>query len=607
MPRRHLLPLFLLAWPLTAFPQQTPATAAEAERFMARVEHTLDSLSTKTSRAEWVAANFITEDTEALSADAQLVYNLAVRRFATDARRFERLELPAELRRKFRLLKLSLTAPPPPDPRAAAELAGITTSMDADYGKGSWCRPAGSGGDKCLKIDDVERILRESRDPEELRAAWEGWHRVGAPMRERYTRFVELANTGARGLGFADVGEMWRSGYDMPPAEFQRETERLWTQLRPLYVALHAYVRGRLVQRYGAKVVPPDGLIPAHLLGNLWAQDWTELLPLLVEDSTALAAFDLTGLLVAKKVDAVQMVRFGEEFYTSLGLQALPATFWKRSLIVRPRDREVVCHPSAWSIDSRNDVRIKMCIEPTAADFVTVHHELGHDYYYLAYQRQPYLFQSGANDGFHEAVGDAVALAITPEYLRKIGLLETVPSAAKDTLLLLARALDKVVFLPFASLVDRWRWDVFSGATPPARYNESWWALKARYQGVAPPAPRSERDFDPAAKYHVASNTPYARYFLAYVLEFQFYRAMCRAAGQTGPLHRCSFFGSKEAGKKLQAMLGAGASRPWQETLKEMTGESGLDAGALLEYFAPLKAWLDRQNQGKPLGWAAGR
>ncbi|HYC30810.1 MAG TPA: M2 family metallopeptidase [Gemmatimonadales bacterium] len=605
--RSLLLLLLLLPFPLAAaWSQERPATAADAQRYMAGVERALDSLSIESSRAQWVAANFITEDTEALSAAAQLAYNLAVRRFAADARRFERLDLPADLRRKFRLLKLSVPAPSPADPAGAAELARLTTSMEGDYGKGSWCRPARSGGEECLQIDDIERILGESREPEELRAAWEGWHRVGAPMRQRYTRFVELANEGARGLGFADAGEMWRSGYDMPPAEFTRETERLWTQLRPLYLSLHAYVRARLVERYGPDVVPPHGLIPAHLLGNLWAQDWTTLLPLLVPDTADLAVLDVTKLLEAKKVDATAMVRYGEGFYTSLGLEPLPETFWKRSLIVKPRDREVVCHASAWNIDNERDVRIKMCTEPTATDFVTVHHELGHNYYSLAYNRQPYLFQGGANDGFHEAIGDAVALAITPEYLRKVGLLETVPSAAKDTLLLLTRALDKVVFLPWASLVDRWRWDVFSGRTPPDRYNETWWALKGRYQGVAPPAPRSERDFDPGAKYHVAGNTPYARYFLAYVLEFQFYRAMCREAGHTGPLYRCSFFGSKEAGRKLQTMLAAGASRPWQETLRRMTGESGLDAAALLEYFAPLKACLDRRNEGKAVGWPEG-
>jgi peptidyl-dipeptidase A len=597
----------LLACPAAAaFPQQSAPTAAEAARYMARVERALDSLSIESSRAQWVAANFITEDTEALSARAQLAYNLAVQRFAIGARRFDRLELPPRLARKFRLLRIAVSAPPPADPAQAAELTRITTSMEADYGKGTWCRRDGSGKEECLQINDISRLLRESRDPDELRAAWEGWHQVGAPMRERYARFVRLANAGAGVLGFGDVGEMWRSGYDMTPAEFERETERLWDQFRPLYLSLHAYVRAKLVERYGAELVPPDGLIPAHLLGNLWAQSWGPLLPLLVRDSAALAAFDLTRVLESKRVDPVGMVRYGEGFYTSLGMPPLPETFWKRSLIVKPRDREVVCHASAWNIDNRNDVRIKMCTEPTAEDFITVHHELGHNYYQLAYNRQPYLFQNGANDGFHEAVGDAVALAVTPEYLRKVGLLETVPSAEKDTLLLLTQALDKVVFLPFASLVDRWRWDVFSGKTPPARYNAAWWALMARYQGVAPPSPRSERDFDPGAKNHVASNTPYVRYFLAYVLEFQFYRALCRDAGHTGPLYRCSFFGSKEAGRKLQTMLAAGASRPWQETLKEMTGQSNLDAGALLEYFAPLKVWLDRQNAGKPVGWADG-
>lgn len=581
----------------------SPPTVAEATRYMTQVEHTLDSLSIVQNRASWVAENFITDDTEALTADAQTAYNGAVRRFAIGAKRFDHLRLPMDLRRKFLLLRLGVSAPPPADPTEAAELGRILASMDADYGKGTWCR-SGEHGQECLQIDGVSHILAESRKPAELRAAWEGWHQVGAPMRDRYRRFVTLANEGARGLGFADVGEMWRSGYDMGPAQFERETQRLWSQLRPLYIALHAYVRARLVQHYGASVVPPDGLIPAHLLGDLWAQGWGNIFPLLTPGGSAGAGYDLGALLTARHVDAKGMVKYGEGFYTSMGLPPLPAMFWRRSLLVRPRDRDVVCHASAWDIDNRHDVRIKMCIEPTAEDFVTVHHELGHNYYQMAYEHQPYLFKSGANDGFHEAIGDAIALAITPDYLHRLGLLDTVPTAASDTTLLLIQALDKVVFLPFAVLVDRWRWDVFSGATPPARYNAAWWALKAKYQGVAPPSPRSERDFDPAAKYHVASNTPYIRYFLAYVLEFQFYRAMCRAAGYTGPLYRCTYFGSKAAGDKLETMLAAGASRPWPETLKQMTGESGFDAGALLEYFAPLKAWLDRQNQGKPVGWA---
>jgi peptidyl-dipeptidase A len=593
---------------------QRAATAEEARGFMDRVERELGELSVRQNRAMWVAANFITDDTEAISAAAQESYNVAVQRFAIAGRRFDRTRLPPELRRKFVLLKLALVAPPPGNAAEAAELTRLTTSMEADYGKGTYCRPPRPGSEaarqrkkeECLQINDLSRILAESRDPAELLDAWRGWHRVGAGLRQRYARFVTLANKGARELGFGDVGAMWRSSYDMPPEAFARETDRLWAQVRPLYLALHAYVRARLADKYGPGVVPPDGMIPAHLLGNMWAQEWGTIYPLVAPEGAADPGYDLTALLKAKGIDPYGMVRYGERFYTSLGLPRLPSTFWERSLIVKPRDREVVCHASAWNIDNRDDVRIKMCTEVTAEDFVTVHHELGHDYYGLAYQRQPYLFQNGANDGFHEAVGDAIALSTTPDYLKAVGLLDRVPGEASDTALLLRQALDKVAFLPFGLLIDRWRWQVFSGETTPADYNRAWWALRAKYQGVSPPLPRTEADFDPGAKYHVPGNTPYTRYFLARLLQFQFYRALCREAGYTGPLHRCSFFGSKAAGRKLQAMLAAGASRPWPETLYAMTGERRMDAGALLEYFAPLKAWLDEQNRGTAVGWRDG-
>ena len=425
-------------------------------------------------------------------------------------------------------------------------------------------------------------------------------------MRDRYARFAELSNKGARELGFADAGAMWRSGYDMPPDEFAKEVERIWQQVQPLYISLHAYVRTKLGEKYGSGVVPADGMIPAHLLGNMWAQEWGNIYDL-VAPPAATPQFDLTKLLRAKNTDARGMARYGEGFFTSLGFDSLPKTFWERSLFTKPADREVVCHASAWNIDNLDDVRIKMCIEVTAEDFVTVHHEEGHNFYQRAYRNQPFLFKNGANDGFHEAIGDAIALSITPEYLQKVGLLDRVPGTEADTALLLRQAMDKVAFLPFGLLIDQWRWKVFSGEVKPADYNTAWWALRNKYQGVSAPLPRGATDFDPGAKFHVPANTPYTRYFLARVLQFQFHRALCREAGFTGPLHRCSIYGSKAAGAKLAKMLEAGQSRPWPEILYEMTGERQMDGTAMLEYFAPLKAWLDVQNRGRPVGWAAGR
>ena len=583
--------------------RRTAPTLADAERYIAAAERELDARSQPLNRASWIAANFITDDSEFLSAYFQTEYGAAVRRLATGAARFDRLRMPAELRRRFLLLKLALAAPPPPDSADAAEMTRLQVGMEADYGRGTWCRPARSGaGQECLQISATDSIMAESRDPAELLATWQGWHRVGAPMAPRYARFVELANQGARSLGFPDAGAMWRSGYDMPPDSFAAAMDRLYEQLRPLYVSLHAYVRQRLAERYGPEMAPPTGPIPAHLLGNLWAQSWINVYPI-VAPADADAGYDLTAILRGRNTDARQMVRIGERFFTSLGFDSLPGTFWDRSLFTRPRDREVVCHASAWDLDNRDDLRIKMCINPTAEDFVTIHHELGHNFYQRAYNTLPFLYQNGANDGFHEAIGDAIALSTTPAYLRQIGLLEQEPGAASDTMLLLQQALDKVAFLPWGLLVDKWRWMVFSGQVTPADYNRAWWDLRMRFQGVALPDRRPADAFDPGAKYHVPANTPYARYFLAGILQFQFYRAMCQASGYTGPLHRCSFYGSREAGRRLDAMLRMGASRPWPDALETLTGSRRVDAGAMLEYFAPLQAWLDRQNAGQRLGW----
>jgi peptidyl-dipeptidase A len=421
-------------------------------------------------------------------------------------------------------------------------------------------------------------------------------------MRPKYARMVELANQGARDAGFSDVGDMWRSGYDMPPAEFGAEMDRLWEQVRPLYVSLHAYVRWKLQEKYGKTLVPDDGPIPAQLLGNLWAQDWTNLYPLLAP-ANADPGYDLTAILKAKNASAVDMVHDAERFFTSLGFAPLPQTFWERSMFTRPRDRDVVCHASAWDIDYRDDVRVKVCLEQTADDFTTIHHELGHNFYQRAYKNQPPLFANGANDGFHEAIGDTIALSVTPAYLKEIGFIETVPPPSADIELLLKRALDKVAFLPFGLMIDKWRWEVFSGQIKSADYDKSWWEMKREYQGVAPPGPRSEADFDPGAKYHVAGNVPYMRYFIAAVLQYQFHRALCKEAGYAGPLDRCSIYGNKAAGAKLNKMLEMGASKPWPDELEVLTGERQMDATAILDYYAPLKKWLDQQNQGHHVGW----
>ena len=443
--------------------------------------------------------------------------------------------------------------------------------------------------------------MATSRDPARLRQVWEGWHTISVPMRRDYQRFVELANTGARELGFADTGAMWRLKYDMPADEFTKEVDRLWEQVRPLYVSLHAYVRMKLHERYG-DVVPATGPLPAHLLGNIWAQDWSNVLGL-VSAGSASAGYDLNEILKRRRVSPTEMVRVGERFYTSLGFAPLPDTFWSRSLFTKPADRDVVCHASAWDIDTLDDLRIKMCIDPTEEDFTTIHHELGHNFYQRAYKAQPVLFRDSANQAFHEAIGDTIALSVTPEYLVKIGLIDRAPDASRDTGLLLARAMEKIAFLPFGLLIDQWRWRVYSGEISPADYNKAWWDLRLKYQGVAPPSARGEDLFDPGAKYHVPANYSYTRYFLAYILQFQFHRELSKMAGCTAPLHRCSIYDNKTVGSRLDAMLKMGQSRPWPDALEALAGTRRMDATAIVDYFAPLKTWLDEQVKGKPTGW----
>jgi peptidyl-dipeptidase A len=577
-------------------------TPEEARKFIDDAEQRLLVLGVDSARADWIKSTYITDDTETLSAKLDERAIAATVDYAKQSTRFDGLKLDPVTARKIRLLKLSLTIATPSDPKESEELTRIVAGMEGTYGKGKYC-PAGP--QSCKDLDELSKILSENRDPKQLLEAWTGWHAISRPMRKDFVRYVELANKGARQLGFQDNGAMWRAKYDMAPDAFAAELDRLWEQVRPLYVSLHAYVRAKLREKYG-DAVPASGPIPAHLLGNMWAQEWDNIYPL-VAPANADPGYDATELLKKRNADWKQMVKYGENFFVSLGFDPLPETFWERSLFLKPRDREVVCHASAWDIDMLSDVRLKMCIQITGEDFLTVHHELGHNFYQRAYSRQPPSFRDSANDGFHEAVGDTIALSITPEYLVKVGLLDKAPDTSKDIGLLLHRALEKIAFLPFGLVIDQWRWKVFSGEIPPEKYNQTWWQLRQKYQGIAPPgpagAPRSEADFDPGAKYHVAANVPYMRYFLADILQFQFHRALSQAAGCAGPLNRCSIFGDKAAGSRLNAMLEMGQSRPWQEALEKLAGTRQMDASAIRDYFAPLQKWLDEQNRGKPVGW----
>ena len=579
-------------------PSKPTPTPADARKFIDDAEWKLLALGVDGSRADWIKSTYITDDTEA---NAALLDERAINATVVDAKaatKFDGLQLDPVTDRKLKLLKLSLTVATPADPKESAELTRILAGLEGTYGKGKYCP---NGPESCRDLEQLSKFLVDNHSPEQLLDAWRGWHAIAQPMRKDFARYVELANKGARELGFKDNGAMWRSQYDMSPDDFSKEIDRLWDQVKPLYVSLHAYVRAKLHAKYG-DAVPANGPIPAHLLGNMWAQTWDNIYPL-VQPANADPGYDVTALLKKKNTDWKQMVKYGEGFFVSLGFAPLPQTFWERSLFLQPRDRDVVCHASAWDVDQDQDLRLKMCIQITGEDFLTIHHELGHNFYQRAYSKLAPSFRNSANDGFHEAVGDTIALSITPEYLVKLGLLDKAPDTSKDIGLLLRKALEKIAFLPFGLVIDQWRWKVFSGEIPPEKYNETWWQLREKYEGIGPPVARSEQDFDPGAKYHVAANVPYMRYFLADILQFQFHRALSQTAGCTGPLNRCSIYGNQSAGSKLNSMLEMGQSKPWQDALEKIAGTRQMDASAIRDYFAPLQKWLDEQNQGKPVGW----
>ena len=633
--------------------QNTPATPAAstgnarpvdanetADQFIARVNAEMRADYVENTAAQWLSETYINEDSQEVASKANERALAKLGLYVEQAKRFDGQPMTPETARALQLLRLGITVPPPKNPEHLAELTKLGTKLNGDYGAGKYC-PDANNTATCMDIGKIEDILADTANKsyQEQLSAWQGWHTISVPMRKDYQRFVELNNEGARDQGFANTGELWRSGYDMKPTDFQAETDRLWGQVKPLYDQLQCYTKNKLVEKYGAQG-EVDGMIPAHLTGNLWQQDWSNLWPIL-QPYAGVPKLDITATLqkqrndkyaalladfvkanghqpsaaetveVGRAADLAQakaMVKEAESFYMSLGMPKLPESFWEKAQFVQPRDRDVVCHASAWPMTMDGEVRIKMCIKPDEDSYETIYHELGHVYYYLAYKGSPALFQNGANDGFHEAIGDTIVLSMTPEYLNSLGLVDK-PVVSEEAVInsQMRKALSGVAFLPFGLMIDRWRWGVFDGSIKPEQYNKAWWDLKAKYQGVAPATPRGEEFFDAGAKYHVPGNTPYTRYFLARILQFQFYKSLCDSAGFKGPLYQCSFANSAEAGKRYQAMLAKGASQPWQKTLKELTGGEQMDGSAVLEYFAPLKGWLETQNKGKQCGWPAGK
>ena len=583
--------------------EQTPSNQ-DLEEFLANVQSENKKDGPVIYSASWISSNFITYDSQKVIADYGTKSTLKSLERSREAASFDGLDTSKENQRMLNILKSSFVMPPPLDEELASELSEITTSLEAMYGSGEYC----FDDEECYDLEAFESIIDNSRDPKELLRAWEGWHEIGKPMKPMYMRMVDIGNQGSVDLGYEGLSDLWFSKYDMPAEDFLDDTDRVWSEVKPLYDALHCHVRAKLNEHYGDEVISKTGPLPVHMLGNMWGQSWSNIYDLVYEEKPDSKYIDVTKIINEKSLSEIEMVEYAEDFFISMGFKPLPKTFWERSLFVKPRDRSVVCHASAWNLDpANNDLRIKMCIEKNEEDFITIHHELGHIFYYQAYNHIPTVFQAGANDGFHEAFGDLLTLSITPDYLVDIGFIseDDAEEAKQDPIgLLMKQALDGVVIVPWALMLDKWRSGVFDGEIDESNLNSSWWSLREEYQGINTSYERSENYFDPGAKYHIPGNTPYTRYYLASIMQYQFHEALCNLIDYDGYLHECSIYGNKEAGDRIISTMAMGQSLPWQDAFENLTGSRQLSGKSIMNYYAPLKEWLDEENKNRTCGWS---
>ncbi|CAH0729159.1 unnamed protein product, partial [Brenthis ino] len=586
------------------------ALEQEGREYIMHLDKMAGVRKNRASLAEWAYTSNITEENEEKRIQVQLELSKQEKQAWEETKMYKWQDFQDfSLRRMFKkYTQLGVSALPDDKYKL---LMQCVSGMESNYATSKICDY--KNATKCdLALEpDITEIFTKSQDPDELKHTWVEWHKAaGAKARQNFTQYVQLDNEAAKLNGFKDVAEWWQSEYEVP--DFEQQLAKLWEDVKPLYQQLHAYVRKRLRDKYGEGIVSARGPIPAHLLGNMWAQTWTN-----IESFTRpypdKKEIDITKTMKDQNYTPLKMFQMSDEFFRSLNLTAMPEKFWKNSIIEKPTDREIVCHASAWDFYDGEDFRIKMCTTVDAVNLKVIHHEMGHIQYYLQYRHLPFVFRNGANPGFHEAVGDTIALSVSsPKHLRRVGLISgDAEDEQTEINQLYKMGIDKIVFLPFAYTLDLFRYGVFRGNTTPDDYNCHYWRLRDSLQGVEPPVPRSEEDFDAAAKYHVSADVEYARYYVSFIIQFQFHRALCQLAGEYAPgdvtrkLVDCDIYQSVHAGNALANMLKMGSSKPWPDAMEALTGQRAMRADGLLEYFRPLHEWLEAENQrtGEFIGW----
>nr|XP_003472155.2 angiotensin-converting enzyme-like protein Ace3 [Cavia porcellus] len=592
----------LLSWLRIVGDATVPYNETEAKRFLEYYEQTANTVLKEFVEATWNYVTNITKPNREQMLQKELERSYFMKHFGTQAHLFNitQIQDPTVKRMLSKLQDIGKAALPYDD---LWEYNKLVAYMETTYSLAQVCLDEGP----CMTLEpDLEEVMATSRDHKELLWAWEGWRdSVGRQLRPIFWRYVQLSNKAAQLNGYKDMGQLWRAKYESDTLE--QDMEQIYQELQPLYLNLHAYVRRALYRHYGPELISLRGPIPAHLLGDMWAQSWDNILDMVLPFPKK-PPIDITRIMKQQHWRPEKMFEEADKFFTSLGMLSVPPDFWKKSMLERPTDgRSVECQTSAWDFYSGNDFRIKKCTEVTIEDLLSVFHQMGHIQYFMQYQNLSVIFREGANPAFEEAVGAMVTLsASSHRHLFSTGLISLRQQDSEEEVnYLIGMALEKIAFIPFSYLMDLFRWRVFDGTIDKNIYNQEWWNLRLKYQGLCPPVSRTEDDFDPAAKFHVAANVPYMQYFLSTVLQFQLHEALCNASGYVGPLHQCDIYSSKIAGRILGHALKLGSSKPWPEVLKELTGQANMSTSALMTYFKPLLNWLVIENvrQGEILGW----